>query len=151
MSELSHWLSLLSLSRHSNQSCTSTIYEESFLPIFQVFVARFWIHIKIVEVKACIRILKKELGMFQIQVGYLWLTVSMHNSTNSDYKLLKCRERVVILQSNHFKVFLFTHIVFPQIRVSVIHTYQIKENYSSRLLNTNSDLFYNHTLLMIVS
>lgn len=86
MSELSHWLSLLSRSRHSNQSCTSAIYEESFLPIFQVFVARFWIHIKIVEVKACIRILKKELGMFQIQVGYLWLTVSMHNSTNSDDK-----------------------------------------------------------------
>lgn len=49
--------------------------------------------------------------------------------------------RVVILQSNYFKVFLFTYIVVLQIGVSVIHTYQIKENYIRRLLNTNSDKF----------
>lgn len=76
--------------------------------------------------------------MFQIQVEYLWLTVSMHNS---DDKLLKCRDRVVILQSNYFKVFLFTHIVVLQIGVSVIHTYQIQKNYIRKLLNSNSDKF----------
>lgn len=94
---------------------------------------------------------KRELGMFQIQVEYLWLTVSMHNS---DDKLLKCRDRVVILQSNYFKVFLFTHIVVLQIGVSVIHTYQIKKITSENCwtqIQTNSDLFYNHTLMMIVS
>lgn len=66
---------------------------QSFLPIFQVFVARFWIHIKVVEVEACIRILKEELGTFHLLVEYLWLTVSMRNNDDSGCKdkLSKCR------------------------------------------------------------
>lgn len=148
MSELSHWLGLLSLSRYSNQSFASAIYEDiqTNSVIFTNFPG-FRREVLDPHQSRWSRSLHqdpKERTWNVSPSGRISLVDSEHAQQwwqRLQRQAFKMQGRVVILQSNYFKVFLFTYIVVLQIGVSVIHTYQIKENYIWRLLNTNSDKF----------